>query len=129
MERWLVKEEPSHYSFEQLQIDGSTVWDGVRNSQAISFLRKMSKGDGVLYYHTGNEKSVVGIANVLSNNPSLEYPQVKIVPERALKRAVSLQEIRDSHRFGSHPLIRQPRLSVMPVPLELWEFVLERERS
>jgi predicted RNA-binding protein with PUA-like domain len=124
---WLFKEEPSHYSFEQLQLDGETLWDGVRNSQAIKYLKNVRTGDKVLYYHTGDEKCIVGVA-VVSDFKEGKYPSVRIKPEMPLKRPVSLYEIKGSHRFDNHPLVRQPRLSVMPVTQELWDFIMELAR-
>ena len=124
---WLFKEEPSSYSFDALQKDGRTVWAGVRNSLAQKHLRGVKKGDRVFYYHTGNEKAVVGMARATSD----AYPDpkdktgkavvVNIAPERALARPVTLAEIKSSKAFVTFPLTRLPRLSVMPVTDAEWK--------
>ncbi len=122
---WLFKEEPTHYSFADLQKDGRTVWAGVKNALAQKNLREVKKGDRVFYYHTGDEKAVVGLARAASAAypdpaaPSLVV--VDVVPEKALKRPVTLAEIKASGRFGSFPLVRLPRLSVMPVTDDEWK--------
>jgi len=124
---WLFKEEPSHYSFAQLQKDGRTVWSGVRNALAQKHLHSVRKGDRIFYYHTGDEKAIVGIARAAgdayaeSDVPSLAV--VDVVPVRPLPRPVSLAEIKSSGRFASFPLVRVPRLSVMPVSDEEWESI------
>ncbi len=118
---WLFKEEPSSYSFEQFTKDGSTSWAGVRNPLAQKHLRSVKKGDLVLYYHTGTERAVVGIARATSDayadpkDKSGKLAVVDIAPVRALKRPVTLAEIKASKAFASFALTRLPRLSVMPV--------------
>ena len=124
---WLFKEEPSSYSFEEFTKDGRTVWAGVRNPLAQKHLRSVKKGDRVFYYHTGNQKSVVGIAKATSD----AYPDpqdkagkavvVDLAPVRALTRPVTLAEIKASKSFTSFPLTRLPRLSVMPVTDVEWK--------
>jgi predicted RNA-binding protein with PUA-like domain len=124
---WLFKEEPTHYSFDELVKDRKTVWSGVKNPLAQKHLRAVRKGDAVFYYHTGNEKAVVGIAKALGD----AYPDPKdktgkavvvdIVPERPLARPVTLAEIKASKAFVSFPLTRLPRLSVMPVTDAEWK--------
>jgi predicted RNA-binding protein with PUA-like domain len=123
---WLFKEEPSSYSFEQLVRDGGTTWAGVKNPLAQKHLRAVSKGDRVFYYHTGNEKAVVGIAKATTD----AYPDPKdkagkavvvdVAPVRALRRPVTLAEIKASSKFASFDLTRLPRLSVMPVSDTEW---------
>lgn len=122
---WLFKEEPGHYSFEQLQMDGTVSWDGVKNNLALKNLRQVVKGDTVLYYHTGDEKRVVGLAKCVESGKSAKYPTVRIKASRMLKQPVSLSSIKNSHRFDSSPLVRMPRLSVMPVSDELFGYILE----
>ena len=123
---WLVKEEPTHYSFDQFVADGATVWSGVRNPLAQKNLRAMRKGDRVFYYHTGNEKAVVGTAKVTAsaypdpNDKSGKLVVVELVPEKKLKRPVTLAEIKAARRFADFPLVRLPRLSVMPVTEDQW---------
>jgi predicted RNA-binding protein with PUA-like domain len=118
---WLFKEEPSSYSFEQFTKDGGTSWAGVRNPLAQKHLRSVKKGDVVLYYHTGTERAVVGIARATSDpyadpkDKSGKLAVVNIAPVRALKRPVTLAEIKASKAFASFALTRLPRLSVMPV--------------
>ncbi len=124
---WLFKEEPSHYSFDQLQKDGRTVWSGVKNPLAQKHLRSVRKGDRIFYYHTGDEKAIVGIARAASDShPDPEddaFVAVDIAPVKALARPVTLAEIKSSGRFASFPLVRIPRLSVMPVTDEEWEAI------
>jgi predicted RNA-binding protein with PUA-like domain len=118
---WLVKEEPSNYSFDMLVKDGKTLWSGVRNPLAQKHLRSMKKGDAVLYYHTGAEKAVVGVAKVAGTpyaDPSDSTGKshvVDIVPARRLPRPVTLAEIKSDPFFADFALTRMPRLSVMPV--------------
>jgi predicted RNA-binding protein with PUA-like domain len=124
--RWLVKEEPTHYAFDQFVADGSTVWSGVRNPVAQRNLRSMKKGDRVFYYHTGNEKAIVGTAKVTTEaypdprDTSGKMVVVDLAPEKKLKRPVTLAEIKASGRFSDWALVRIPRLSVMPVTEEQW---------
>jgi predicted RNA-binding protein with PUA-like domain len=125
--RWLFKEEPSSYSFDQFKKDGRTVWAGVKNPLAQKHLRSVKKGDRVFYYHTGNEKAVVGIAKAADD----AYPDPKdktgkavvvdLVPERALARPVTLAESKASKAFATFVLTRLPRLSVMPVSEAEWK--------
>ena len=124
--RWLVKEEPTNYSFDQFLADGTTVWSGVRNPLAQRNLRAMKKGDRVFYYHTGNEKAVVGTARVTMpaypdpNDKSGKLVVVELAPDKKLKRPVTLAEIKAAGRFPDFPLVRLPRLSVMPVTDDQW---------
>jgi predicted RNA-binding protein with PUA-like domain len=127
--RWLVKEEPSNYNFAQFLADGSTVWSGVKNPLAQRNLRGMKKGDRVFYYHTGNEKAIVGTAKVTT----VAYPDpkdrsgklvvVELAADKKLKRPVTLAEIKASGRFADFPLVRLPRLSVMPVTDDQWDAI------
>lgn len=127
---WLVKEEPSHYAYDAFVKDGGTRWSGVRNPLAQKHLRSIRKGDQVFYYHTGDEKSVVGIARAAGN----AYPDpddktgkahvVDLVPVRKLKRPVTLAEIKADKRFKDFALTYMPRLSVMPVSEAEWKAIL-----
>jgi predicted RNA-binding protein with PUA-like domain len=118
---WLVKQEPEDYSWDDLVRDGSTQWTGVRNFQARNNLRQMKVGDAVLFYHSGKEKSVVGIASV----SKAAYPDptakedgwiaVGIKPVKRLANAVSLADIKTNTKLSDLLLVRQSRLSVMPV--------------
>ena len=124
---WLFKEEPSHYSFDALVKDKRAVWSGVRNPIAQKHLHAVKRGDSIFYYHTGNEKSVVGIALALGD----AYPDpedktgrsavVDVGPVRKLERPVTLAEIKADGRFKTFPLVRISRLSVMPVSDMEWK--------
>jgi len=126
---WLFKEEPSNYPFDALVKDGGTVWSGVKNPLAQKHLRSVTKGDRIFYYHTGNEKAVVAIAKAASH----AYPDpadktgkavvVEVVPGKKLKRPVTLAEIKADKAFAAFPLVRMPRLSVMPVDDGLWALI------
>ncbi|MGH9508485.1 MAG: EVE domain-containing protein [Terriglobales bacterium] len=113
---FLLKTEPSTYSFADLQHDKKTVWDGVSNPVALKHLRGMTKGERLLIYHTGDEKQVVGTASVVSVDASdPKNPAVVIAAGSALARPVTLSEIKDSKLFADSPLVRQGRLSVVPL--------------
>jgi predicted RNA-binding protein with PUA-like domain len=124
---WLFKEEPSNYSFDAFAKDRKTVWSGVKNPVAQRNLRSVKKGDNVFYYHTGDEKSVVGIAKAASD----AYPDPKhkdgkahvvdIVPVKKLARPVTLKEIKADPFFSDFALVRISRLSVMPVTDAQWK--------
>lgn len=133
--RWLLKTEPSCYSFAQLQKERKAVWDDVRNPSALKNLNGMSKGDLCFIYHTGDEKAVVGIARALGpaypdpnkNNPRLVV--VDLEPVKALPRPVTLKEIKASPRFEGWDLVRLPRLSVMSVTADQWNEVEKLARA
>jgi predicted RNA-binding protein with PUA-like domain len=124
--RWLLKTEPSCYSFAQLQKERKAVWDDVRNPTALKNLNQVAKGDLCFIYHTGNEKAVVGIARALGPaypDPNKGDPRLVVVelePVKALPRPVTLKEIKESSRFKGWDLVRQPRLSVMAVSPDQW---------
>lgn len=128
---WIVKSEPSTYAFADLERDGRTVWDGIRNAQALIHLRAMRKGDRVLFYHTGDEKAVVGLARVAAApypDPKESDPKRTVVDlsaERPLSRAVPLSAIRADPAFATLGLVRHTRLSVMPVTPEQWARLLQ----
>ena len=134
MTYWLFKEEPEHYSFDDLVKDRKARWDGVRNNLALKHLRSIKKNDLVLYYHTGEEKAAVGIAKVTSNpypDPEEKDPKIVVVdiaPVEQLKRPVTLAEIKANAKFKSFELVRIPRLSVMPVPDTLWDEIIKMSR-
>jgi predicted RNA-binding protein with PUA-like domain len=133
--KWLVKEEPAHYPFSQFLKDGTTVWSGVRNPVAQKHLRAMQPGDRVFYYHTGNEKAVVGIATVASAprpdpaDTAGRLYVVDLVPARALARPVTLAEVKAVTRFADFPLVLLPRLSVMPVTDDQWAWIEDKGRG
>ena len=118
---WLVKQEPSSYSWSDFVADGETSWTGVRNFAARNNLRKMQKGDEVFFYHSGDEKAVVGIAKVTRTayaDPTAkegDWSTVDIAAVKALRRPVTLREIKDNPRLKRIPLVQQARLSVMPL--------------
>jgi len=123
---WLFKEEPTHYSFDAFVKDQKTVWSGVKNPVAQKHLRSVRKADRIFYYHTGNEKSVVGVAKATSD----AYPDPKdatkkafvvdVAPVKKLARPVTLAEVKADRAFASFPLVRMSRLSVMPVTDDEW---------
>ena len=118
---WLVKQEPSSYSWSDFVAEGETGWTGVRNFAARNNLRKMRKGDAVLFYHSGEEKAVVGIAKVArtaypdTTAKEGDWSTVDLAPVRPLPRPVTLREIKANSRLKGIPLVRQSRLSVMPL--------------
>jgi predicted RNA-binding protein with PUA-like domain len=118
---WLVKQEPSSYSWSDFLADGQTDWTGVRNYTARNNLRKMRKGDEVLFYHSGAEKAVVGIAKVVHGaypDPTAtegDWSAVDLAPSESLRRPVTLRQIKIVPQLEKMQLIRQSRLSVMPV--------------
>lgn len=131
MVTFLFKTEPGAYSFERLLAEKRAVWDGIANNAALAALRAARKGDEVLVYHTGDIKAIVGLASVLTNaypnpnHPGLtedglpRTPVVDIAPVRAAKSPVSLAQIKADRRFRDFALVKQSRLSVMPVPPSL----------
>jgi predicted RNA-binding protein with PUA-like domain len=126
---WLVKEEPENYSYAQFLSDRSTVWAGVKNPVAQRNLREMKKGDRVFFYHTGKEKAIIGTATV--SKPAYPDPKaenlvvVELAAGKALKRPVTLAEVKADKRFATMPLVRIARLSVQPVTDEEWELIEE----
>jgi predicted RNA-binding protein with PUA-like domain len=127
MAQWLVKEEPDHYGYDQLERDRKTVWAGVKNPLAQKHLRAIRKGDRIFYYHTGREKAVVGVARAASD----AYPDptdragklyvFELAPERKLSKPVTLAAVKADRAFASFPLVRMSRLSVMPVTDAEWQ--------
>jgi len=127
MAKWLLKEEPEHYSFEMLQRDGSTLWDGVRNNLALKNLKMVKRGEKIIYYHTGQIRAAVGIAaaDTDSFNDSDGFPVVRIRAEQRFRRPVTLSDIRATGKFDNTRLVRLPRLSVMEVEDRLWEYIMD----
>jgi predicted RNA-binding protein with PUA-like domain len=130
----LFKEEPEHYSYDDLVRDGRAVWDGVTNNLARQHLRQVNVGDRVLYYHTGKHKAIVGEMRVVAgpHTPQAsDDPKAVVVgvePVRAFARAVTLAEIKDDAELAQWELVRLPRLSVMPVTEAQWRRVEELAR-
>jgi len=128
---WILKSEPSSYSYADLERDGHTVWDGIRNAQALIHIRSMKKGDRALFYHTGGEKTIVGLARIESDpypDPKAQDDKLAVVdlaPEQPLKRPVTLAEIKTDPAFATLGLVRHSRLSVVPVPPDQWKRLLK----
>ncbi len=122
---YLLKTEPSEYSFADLQRDQSTVWDGVSNPVALRNLRAMKPGEPLIVYHTGDEKSAVGTATVLTvDDRDPKNPRVKISAGKPLPRPVSLAEVKANKLFADSPLVRQGRLSVVPLTDAQFKFLV-----
>lgn len=124
---WLFKEEPDHYSFQDLERDGETIWDGVENNLARKNLRQVKAGDRVLYYHTGRERAIVGEMRVAGDptpDPNSDDPKAVVVKVRAVEKwsvPLTLERIKADGPLGTWDLVRLPRLSIMPVSAEQWQ--------
>jgi predicted RNA-binding protein with PUA-like domain len=131
---WLVKQEPSDYSWADFVKDGGTSWTGVRNFAARNNLRRMSKGDQVFFYHSGEEKAVVGIAKVTrtaykdSTAKDEDWSAVDLIPIKPLPTPVTLAQIKAQPRLKNIALVRQSRLSVMPLGARDFELILRMGR-
>ncbi len=131
MNYWLVKSEPETYSWQQLEKDGIIRWDGVRNFQARNNLKGMKKGDMLLFYHSINQKQVVGIAKVQKEHypdpttNDVRWVAVDIEPVRPLKNTVTLPKIKHDQRLENIALLKQSRLSVMPLSKEEFDAIVE----
>jgi predicted RNA-binding protein with PUA-like domain len=130
MNYWIVKTDADTYPFDQFERDRRTVWDGVANALALRHIRGMAPGDRVLVYHSGTDKALVGLARVASApyaDPKQQDPKLAVVDLEAegwLRRPVSLAELKTDRTFADLGLVRQPRLSVMPVTPAHWERLL-----
>ena len=124
---WLFKEEPTHYSYDDLVRDGKTSWTGVKNPVAQKHLRSVKKGDRIFFYHTGDVKAVVGVAKAIADaypdpsDLSGKFYAVDVAPVRKLKQPVTLAAVKADKFFASFALTRVPRLSVMPVSDQEWD--------
>lgn len=133
MNYWLVKSEPETFSWDTLEKDGKAMWDGVRNFQARNNLRKMAKGDTLLFYHSGKNPEIVGIAQVIKEHypdPTAkegDWSVVDVKPVRKLKRPISLHEIKSTPSLTSMALIKSSRLSVQPVQENEFNEILKLE--
>jgi len=131
MAYWLVKADPSDYGWEHLVADRGAAWDGVSNNLALKHMRAVRKGDEALVYHSGAEKAVVGLARVTGDpyaDPNRGDPRLvafDLQAVRALKKRVTLADIKADAAFGDFALVRMPRLSVMPVTAALWKRILK----
>jgi predicted RNA-binding protein with PUA-like domain len=128
---WLLKSEPDVYSYADLERDGATIWDGVANNAALKYMRTMQPGDLALIYHTGDERQAVGLAELTSlpyPDPQAGDPKLVVVdlrPLRSLPQPVGLATIKADPFFAGFELVRQARLSVVPVSPEHWAKLLE----
>ncbi|MCH2604553.1 MAG: EVE domain-containing protein [Candidatus Nitrosopelagicus sp.] len=138
MNYWLAKQEPSGprgYNILQLQKDKKTMWDGVHNNLALKHIRNMKKGDLIFFYHTGDERQVVGIMSVISNpypNPEEENKRFVVVDvkfKKLLKTPVTLDTIKKQKKFKDWELLRISRLSVMPVPKIIWDNIIKMSQK
>lgn len=131
MNHWLVKSEPFKYSWEKFNKDGRTFWDGVRNYQARNNLKAMKEGDLVLFYHSNEGKNVVGVAKVVKEfyqDPTTSDPNwvvVDLAPVETLKNPVTLEQIKAEPQLKDISLVRQGRLSVMPLKATEFDKILE----
>jgi predicted RNA-binding protein with PUA-like domain len=127
---WLAKQEPSVYNFANLEKEKKTVWDSVHNNLALKHMRNMKRGDSAFFYHSGDEKQIVGTMSISSNaypNPEEEEERFVVVDvkfKKRLKRPVKLAEIKKEKKFKNWELLRISRLSVMPVPKEIWDSII-----
>ena len=135
MNHWLVKQEPTAYAWEEFVRDGKTAWTGVRNFQARNHLRAMTPGDRVLYYHSVTGKAVVGIAEVVraaypdATSTEGDWSCVDIAPIEALRRPVTLEEIKLEASLVDIGLLRQSRLSVMPLKKSEFDTILKLSKK
>ncbi len=133
MDYWLLKTEPAEYSFADLQKEGQAIWNGVKNKWALKHLRSMKSGDRALIYHTGKEKSIVGIAEIISApypDPALndiKRTVIDICAARKLSGEISLKKIKGDPFFKDFLLVKFTRLSVMPVAPKFWRKILKME--
>jgi predicted RNA-binding protein with PUA-like domain len=138
MNYWLAKQEPSGprgYNVLELQKDKKTMWDGVHNNLALKHIRNMKKDDLIFFYHTGDERQVVGIMSVISNpypNPEEENKRFVVVDvkfKKLLKTPVTLDSIKKQKKFKDWELLRISRLSVMPVPKIIWDYIIKMSQK
>lgn len=128
---WLLKTEPSTYSFDDLLRDKKTTWDGVTNAAALKNIRSMKKGDLALVYHTGDQRTIVGVAAIASapyadpNEDDEKLVVVDLKPKKKLKQAVTLETIKSDKAFAGWDLLRIGRLSIVPTPEVMWKRVIQ----
>lgn len=131
MNYWLLKTEPSVYSYNDLERDKKTCWDGVTSPAGLFHIRLVKKGDVAFIYHTGDEKQVVGICEIVSNpypNPKEKNPKIMVFDvklKRRLKNPVTLEQLKADKRFKDSRIVYEPRLSVQPMPEDLWNAILQ----
>ena len=129
---WILKTDPDHYSIDDLMREGQTVWDGVTNNAALKQIRSMKKGDRAAIYHTGGERAAVGMATVTTPphpDPALDDAKLVVVDikfKKRFKTPVPLSAFKGEPEFAESPLVRQSRLSIVPVDAAMWEWMLEK---
>ena len=134
MAYWLLKTEPTTYSYEDLIKNKKTSWDGVTNALALKHIRNMKKGDLAFIYHSGKEKQIVGISEIITNPyPDPKQKDSKLVimdlkPKEKLEKPVTLTEIKSDKRFSDFALVRISRLSVMPVSDKQWKILIKESK-
>ena len=132
---WLLKSEPNDYSYDDLERDRRTIWDGVANRLALKHLNRMGPGDQAFIYHTGRVRAIIGIANVVSSpypDPEKDDSTLTVVDvevRERLARPITLKEVKADPRFSEFILVRLPRLSVMPVSDTQWRQLLEMSEA
>ncbi|MBK9331499.1 MAG: EVE domain-containing protein [Ignavibacteria bacterium] len=135
MNYWLLKTEPSDYSFDDLVRDKKTVWNGVANNAALICIRNARKGDKVFIYHTGDERQIVGIAEIISDpypDPSEDNPKLMVFdikPVKKLNKPVTLAQIKANKKYLEFPLVKEGRKSVVEVPEEYWKDFLKMSET
>jgi predicted RNA-binding protein with PUA-like domain len=135
MNYWLLKTDPDTYNWDNLVSKGSDMWDGVRNYQARNNLREIKKGDTIFIYHSGNEPGIIGLAEAIKEyypDPTADngdWSVIEIKPVRKLKRYITLEEIKQKPELGNMYLVRNTRLSVQPVTLKEYNFILKLEKA
>ncbi len=129
--RWLFKEDPSHYSFDDLVRDKKTSWSGVHNNLALKYLRSVKKGDLIFFYHTEKEKQIVATMRAIGDAHPLDQTAIEkskevavdVEPIKKLEKPVTLQSLKGDKRFKDFPLVKFSRLSVLPVTHEQWKLI------
>lgn len=132
MNYWLVKSEPESYSWDDLQSRGEDIWDGIRNYQARNYLKEMRVGDQVLFYHSGKAKEIVGVAKVSmeafpdpNDKEQKDWMAVKLVPYKSLPKPINLEQIKSDDLLSGILLLKQSRLSVMPLEKAQFEHIIK----
>ncbi len=131
MNYWLLKTEPSVYSFDNLISDGETCWDGVTSNAGLKNIRRIKKGDLALIYHTGNEKCIIGISEIITDPYQDSKTEDKkilvfdIKPLRKLTQQITLKHIKSDKTFSEFALVKEGRLTVVPVSKDLWDYILK----
>lgn len=134
MSKWLLKSEPTVYSYSDLERDKKTTWDGVTSPGGLFQIKQVKKGDLAFIYHTGDERQVVGIGEIISNpyiDPKAGNPKIfvfDIKPKQKLKNPVTLEKVKADKRFKDSRLVTEGRLSVQPMPDNLWDAILEMSK-